>query len=100
MNEISREQVLRICGGNPGCIRVVAELLASPNGASRVTKLEELGYKRSLIWLIYKDLLDYDLERLGDLLDNNKLADEIERRIQEDEHFAKEWRYSEDAERR
>lgn len=85
------EQVLRICGGNPGCIRVVVELLSTPNGAARVSKLEELGYKRSRIWLIYKDLLGNDLERMGALLDSDQLAEEIERRIQEDEDFAKEW---------
>ena len=68
------------------------ELLATPNGASRVSKLEDLGYRRSLIWLIYKDLLGNDLERMGTLLDNNHLADEIERRIHEDEEFAKQWR--------
>lgn len=89
---MSKELVLRICRGNPGCIRVIMELLATPNGASRVSKLEDLGYRRSLIWLIYKDLLGNDLERMGTLLDNNHLADEIERRIHEDEEFAKQWR--------
>lgn len=89
---MSKKLVLRICGGNPGCIRVITELLAGPNGASRVDKLEELGYIRSLIWLIYKDLLGHDLERMGTLLDHNQLADEVERRIHEDEKFAKQWR--------
>jgi len=89
---MSKELVLRICGGNPGCIRVITELLATPNGASRVDKLEELEFRRSLIWLIYKDLLGHDLERMGNLLDNNQLADEVERRIHEDENFARQWR--------
>jgi len=99
-----KEQVLRICGGNPGCIRVVTQLLSMSTGATpqtqtpRIDKLEELGYRRSLIWLIYKDLLDGDLNRMGELLDNNQLADEIERRIQEDENFAKQWRYHEEHE--
>ncbi len=87
-----RQRALRICGGNPGCILVITELLATPNGIWRVDKLEDLGYRRSLIWLIYKDLLGHDLERMGTLLDNNQLADEVERRIQEDEKFAKQWR--------
>jgi len=72
---------------------VVAKLLGSPNGETRVAKLEELGYKRSLVWLIYKDLLGHDLEKMGTLLDNNQLADEIERRVEEDEGFARLWRY-------
>ena len=55
-------------------------------------KLEELGYRRSLIWLIYKDLLGNDLEKMGTLLDNNQLGDEVERRIQDDENFARQWR--------
>lgn len=89
---MSKKLVLRVCGGNPGCIRVITELLATPNGDSRVDKLEELRYRRSLIWLIYKDLLGHDLERMGTLLDNNQLADEVERRIQDDENFARQWR--------
>ncbi|MCK4964095.1 MAG: hypothetical protein KAS54_03360 [Dehalococcoidia bacterium] len=89
---MSKELVLRICGGNPGCIRVITQLLAGPNGESRVDKLEELRYRRSLIWLIYKDLLGNDLERMGTLLDNNQLGDEVERRIQNDENFARQWR--------
>ena len=95
---MSKKLILRVCGGNPACIRVITQLLATLNGASRVDKLEELGYIRSLIWLIYKDLLGHDLERMGTLLDNNQLADEIERRIHEDENFAKQWRYHEERE--
>jgi len=95
---MSKKLVLRVCGGNPGCIRVITQLLASLNGESRVDKLEELGYRRSLIWLIYVDLLDHDLGRMETLLDNNQLADEVERRIHEDENFAKAWRYHEEIE--
>ena len=61
-------------------------------------KLEELRYRRSLIGLIYKDLLGNDLERMGTLLDNNQLGDEVERRIQNDENFARQWRYHEEHE--
>ena len=87
---------LKICGGNPGCISVMAKLMAVPNGEARATKIFDLGYRGPFIWLIYKDLLGGDLNRLGELLDNNQLADEIEKRIQEDERFAKQWRYHEE----
>ena len=87
---------LKICGGNPGCIRVVAQITAGENGKARATKLYDLGYRGPFIWLIYKDLLGEDLDKLGELLDNNQLADEIERRIEEDENFARQWRYHEE----
>ena len=89
----------KICGGNPGCISIIARLSATSNGESRITKLHDLGYRGPFIWLIYKDLLGEDLVRLGNLLDNNQLADEIERRIQEDENFARQWRYHEESAR-
>jgi len=88
--------VLEICGGNPGCISVVAQMAATTNGEARVAKLFDLGYRGPFIWLIYKDLLGNDLGRMGELLDSNKLGDEIERRIQENEYFAQTWRYHEE----
>lgn len=89
-----RELVLSICGGNPGCIRVLSELAATK--LDRLIKLRDLGYRGPFIWLIYKDLLGGDLEKMKKLLDSNQLADEIERRIQEDENFARQWRYHEE----
>lgn len=87
---------LEICRGNPGCIRVLGQIVRMVNGDARIAKLHDLGYRGPLIWLIYKDLLGEDLNKMGELLDNNQLGDEIERRIQEDEHFAKGWRYHEE----
>ena len=91
----NQELVLKVCGGNPGCIRIMAQILGTSNGWNRATKIHDLGFRGPFIWLIYKDLLGGDLVKLGQLLDDNQLEDEIERRLQEDENFAKQWRYHE-----
>ncbi len=85
--------VLRMSEGNPGGMTVLMKLAASPNGDSRVSKLDDLGHRGPFLWLIYKDLLGQNLGKMGNLLDNNQLEDEIERRIQSDERFAREWKY-------
>lgn len=87
------DTVMKMCEGNPGGMTVVMRLAATRNGDSRVSKLDELGHRGPFLWLIYKDLLGQDLDRMGDLLDNNQLEDEIERRIQENGPFAREWKY-------
>lgn len=89
----NRELALKICGGNPGCLSVIAQILAMENGRKQIRNIYDLGFRGPFVWLIYKDLLGEDLVKLGQLLDDNQLEDEIERRIQEDENFARQWNY-------
>ncbi len=93
MDESLKKLVLDLCGGNPGCIRTLAEIGAER--LDRLVKIRDLGYKGPFIWLIRKDLLGGDLVRFGNLLDNDELEAVIERRLEEDENFARQWRYHE-----
>ena len=85
--------VLRIAGGNPGAMTVVMKLLTHKDGGKRVIKLEELGYKRSLIWLIYKDLLGGDITRMEYHIDEGTLGDAIKKKMSESESFHRAWTY-------
>ena len=88
-----QELVMKVCEGNPGCMSIMTQIIGTSNGWNRGTKIHDLGFRGPFIWLIYKDLLGEDLVKLGQLLDDNQLEDEIERRLQEDENFARQWRY-------
>lgn len=92
-SDTTQEAVLKMSAGNPGAMRTLVTLLKNEGGRQRIVKLDELGHYGAFIWLIYKDLLDGDIPRMEELIDNNQLDDEIERRIQDDEHFAKTWRW-------
>ncbi|KKN06188.1 hypothetical protein LCGC14_1079950 [marine sediment metagenome] len=86
-----RELVLDLCGGNPGCLKTLMELGAEK--LDRLVKLRDLGYKGPFIWLLRKDLLDMDMDRFKELLDNDELKAEVERAIKENGAFARQWRY-------
>ncbi len=88
-----RELVLELCRGNPGCMRTLIEL--GTEKLDRLEKLRDLGYKRSFVWLIRKDLLRGDLDRFKELLDNDELKAEVDRAREENGPFAKWWRHAE-----
>ena len=89
-----KETILKLADGNPGAMRVLFELMKyHPDGQLILTKFDDLGIYGSLIWLCYKDLLNFDIAKLFDLLRTNKLKQAIEDGRKANEGFKKEWDY-------
>jgi len=85
--------MLKLARGNPGAMRVIAELLSKENGLLEVSKFDDLQIYESLIWLCYKDLLGCDIDKLYNLLRTNKLATTIEKALQTNPQFKHEWEF-------
>jgi len=54
--------VMKLSGGNPGSVRVCAELLRLPNGIMLLLDMDDMGMKGPSIWLGYKDFAGQNIE--------------------------------------
>ena len=85
--------VVKLAEGNPGAATVLAQLVNKEDGLGFVQccKLDDYEIYGSKIWMCYKDLCGQDIDKLYDLLRNNKLQDAIRDKCNQDEMFGKEW---------
>ena len=74
---------------------MLAQLAGKEEGLGFVhcLKLDDYGIYGSRIWMCYKDLCGEDIDKLYDLLKNNKLQDAIRDKRNQDDMFDKEWTY-------
>lgn len=87
--------VLKLAANNPGAMRVLFELMRfHEDGKLMILKFDDFEIYGSLIWLCWKDLLNYDTAKLFELLRTDKLKEAISTKMGEDEAFRKEWEYS------
>jgi hypothetical protein len=61
----AKEMIMAMCDGNPGCIRVLADLFrltpeidraSALEGFGPITMLDEFGIYGSQVWVLYKDM--------------------------------------------
>lgn len=89
------DAIVKMSEGNPGAVRVLAELTKMEDGLGFIhyLKMDDYGIYGSRIWMCYKDLCGEDMDKLYGLLRNNKLQDAIKDKCNQDEMFRKEWEY-------
>jgi hypothetical protein len=94
------QRLLTIAKGNPGAIRVLAELSTKMAISEIVEVLTKHNIDGSLVWLSYKDLLNGDIDKLRVFIQEDRLMFEIQERCKIDKSFKEQWDYHVQAENR
>jgi len=95
LQDTIQSALVKMVDGNPGAVRVSMELITKEEGLGFIhyLKLDDYGVYGCRIWMCYKDLCGENIDKLYDLLRNNKLQDAIREKCRDNEMFQKKWDY-------
>jgi len=67
-NDNVKDVIIKMSDGNPGALRVLMEMLQKEDGLLNIFILDDMNIYGSRIWVGYKDICNYDLDKYFELI--------------------------------